>query len=104
MTASVDSGDRVIRQRGGNIDDASTCLLSQHLLDCQLSDEEKASDVDGNERLQILDCVIREWFREVNAGVVHGGVDRSEFTLGDLSDLRRRLALGDVPVNQREFI
>jgi hypothetical protein len=46
-------------RRRRDIDDASACLLSQHLLDRELADEEKTFDVDGNERPQIVDRVIR---------------------------------------------
>jgi len=41
------------------IDAASAGLLSQHLLDRELADEEKTFDVDGNERPQIVDRAIR---------------------------------------------
>jgi hypothetical protein len=60
----VRSGDRVIHQRRGDIDDASAGLLSQHLLDRELADEEKTFDIDGNERPQIVDRVIRECFEK----------------------------------------
>lgn len=46
-------------RRRRDIDDASAGLLSQHLLDRELADEEKTFDVDGNERPQIVDRVIR---------------------------------------------
>ena len=79
-------------------------LLSQHLLDRELADEEKTFDVDGNERAQIVDRIIREVLREIDARVVDERVDRSEFALGDFGDLRRRRSLGDASVDQREFI
>jgi len=46
-------------RRRRDIDAASAGLLGQHLLDRELADEEKTFDVDGNERPQIVDRVIR---------------------------------------------
>jgi hypothetical protein len=71
----VDSGDRVIYHSRSDIDDASAGLLSQHLLDRKLANEEKTLDIDGNERPQIVDRVIREVLREIYAGVVDECVD-----------------------------
>ena len=76
--------------RRRDIDDASAGVLSQHLLDRELCDEKKTFDVDGNERPQILDRVIREGFREKYAGVVNERVDRSEPGYGEY---RRSLSL-----------
>ena len=101
---SVYSGDRVIHHRRRDIDDASAGLLNQHLLDRELADEEKTFDVDGNERPQIVDRVIREALREIYAGVVNERVDRSEFALGDFGDLRCRCSFGDASVDQRELV
>ena len=89
--------------RRRDIDDASAGLLSQHLLDRELRDEEKTFDVDGNERPQIVDRVIREGLREIYAGVVNERVDRAESGYGDFGDLRRRLQLADVSIDQCEI-
>ena len=98
------SGDRVIHHRRCNIDDAAALFLRQHLLDRKLADEEKAFDVDGNERPQIFDRVIGERLREKDAGVVDERVDRSELSLGDFGDLGRCCSFGNTSVNQRESI
>ena len=45
-------------------------LLSQHVLDRELADEEKTFDVDGNERPQIVDRVIRIRARSRSARLV----------------------------------
>jgi hypothetical protein len=54
--------------------------------------------------VQILERVIREGFREIDAGVVDERVDRSEFAGGGVRDFRRGFGFGDVSVNQRELI
>jgi hypothetical protein len=84
----------VILKRRRDIDEASAGLLSQPLLDRELADEEKTFDLDGNERPQIVDRVIREVLREINAGVVDERIDRFDFAFGDFGDLRRRCRFG----------
>jgi hypothetical protein len=58
------SGDRVFNHRRRDIDNASAGLLSQHLLDRELGDEEKTFDVDRHQGPQIVDRVIREGFEK----------------------------------------
>src|SRR6266481_2538207 len=82
-------------RRRRDVDDTSAGLLSQHLLDRELADEEKTFDVDGNEGPQIFDRVIREVLREIYAGIVDERVDRSESALGNFADLRRSFSFGD---------
>ncbi len=97
---NVYSGDRVIHQRRRNVDDASAGLLSQHLLDRELGHEEKAFDVHGRERPQIVECVIGEVLREEYTGVVHERVDPAESRHGTVHDLWGRVRVTDVTVDQ----
>src|SRR5206468_1030771 len=95
--------DRVIHHRRRDIDDASAGLLSQHLLDRKLCDEEKTFDIDGNERPQILNRVIREVFREKYAGVVNERIDPVESGYSSIGDLCRRVWITDVSIDQGEI-
>ena len=62
-------------------------LLSQHLLDHELGDENKTINVDGNERAQIVHRVIRKLLREIDAGVVDERVDPAESGYGGIRQL-----------------
>src|ERR1700733_826790 len=81
---------RVIHQRRGYVDDAAAGLLRQHLLDRELADMEKTLDIDRHQRPQIVEGVIGKALREVYAGIVDEGVDRSEFANGGFGYFRRR--------------
>jgi hypothetical protein len=94
----------MVHHRRRDIDDAAADLLTQHLLDHELADEEQIFEVDGNERTQIVDPVVNELFREICAGVVDECVNRAEFAVGDFGDLRCGCGFGDAFVSQRELI
>jgi hypothetical protein len=74
----------VLHHRRSNIDNASASVLSQHLFDCELRNEEKTFDVDGRERPQIVDRVVREGLREKYASVVDERIDRAKFGFRNL--------------------
>src|SRR5271155_2937340 len=50
----IDPRDRMIHLGRGDIDDASAGVLSQHLLDRQLGDQEKTFEVDRCESTKIV--------------------------------------------------
>ena len=74
------------------------------MLDRVLRNEEEALDVDRRESPPILDRVIREGLREIDARIVDERIDRSEFALGRLGDPRRCRSFADVSINQRELV
>jgi hypothetical protein len=76
----------------------------EHLLDRELSDEEKTFDVDGNERPQIVNGVIHEGLREIYAGVVDERVDRRKHLLSCDGGEDRRSRQKQIQIDQREFI
>src|SRR5215467_10591396 len=92
----------VIYECGCDIDNASASLLSQHLLDCDLTHEEETFDVDGNERSQIVNRVFCKWLCAKYTRIVDEHINRSELACGDVCNLRRCCTLGYVSVNQRE--
>src|SRR5262249_50615819 len=76
----------------------------QHVPNRQLGDEEKSFDVDGDESPQIVSRILREGFREEDAGIVDKHIERSEPARGDAGDLFCRCRIADVPGNQREIV
>ncbi len=100
----VYSGDGMIRLRGGDIDDASTDPLRQHLLDHALGDENKAFNVDGKERAQVIDRVIGKMLREIDAGVVDERVDSAKSGQSRRDDVRSGARVADVSIDQRKTL
>ena len=95
----IDPRDRMIHLGRGDINDASAGVLSQHLLDRQLGDQEKTFEVDRCESTKIVNRVIREVFREIDAGVVDQRINRFEFVLRNFGDLRRGGRFANASVN-----
>ena len=89
-------GDDVRQNR---VNDATAGLLSQDPLDHELGDENKAIDVDRNERAQIGHRVIRELLRDIDAGVVDERVDPAESGYGSIDNCCGRAGVTDVSVD-----
>ena len=60
----------------------------------------KTFDVDGNERPQIVDRVIREVLREIYPGVIDEHIDPVESGNGSIHDLCSRARITDVSIDQ----
>jgi len=60
------------------------------LFDDELCDEEKPFDVHRREPPKIVDRVLRERFGEIDSGIVHQRVDRSELPFGSFDNSRGR--------------
>ena len=67
----------MVDEAGADVDDVTGALVD-HLPDRALRDVEEPTQVDGGDRVVVLDAVVRERLADVDPGVVDQRVDATE--------------------------
>jgi hypothetical protein len=94
--------DGVIGQRRRDAGDAAAGALGEDLLDCELSDKDKPSEVGGDETVKVVGGVVREGLAFKDARVVDDMIDGAEHGDRSLCDLLRGCCLTDVSIDECE--
>ena len=88
------------KQRKHYSPEEKVAILSQHLLDCKLSDEDEPLKICGHKPAEIFGSVVDEGLRREDAGVIDDMINRAKLFDGSPRDLLSRLCLADIPVDK----
>src|SRR6266481_7019217 len=98
------ASNRIVDQRCSDAHDAAAALLCLHLFNRKLRDVNETPEVDRNQRVKVICCVLGERLHQENAGVRDDGIDRAELLDREFRNFLRGFKLTYITIDQGQMI